>query len=292
MDSRSDTNKAILLSVLAFVAFSLSDGIRKIWSVHYDVIDILFWQGIFGFIVILCLTPLMGGLNGLIDPKNSKWHVARGVLMALNTVLSLSAISQIPIMDAYTIFFLTPFVLSLLGVVFFKEQIGKYRFISICLGFFGAFVAFRPGFIELNSAYLFALSATVTFSLSGIISRFLGRANGLLSYGFWPFLILVSGILIYKGGDIYYSDDPMFYIYMAVAGSSYVFALLTVSYSYTLAPVAVVAPYQYTQIIFALGFGYLFFGTVPDIYKILGSAIIVGSGIWLFARERALRRRK
>lgn len=283
--TKNKTNIAIFVTLLAFSAFSISDGLRKLLSQDYAVIDILFWQAACGLGFVCIAVPFMGGVKSLFNVKTLKWQLLRGCFFALNTTCSLHAISRIPMMDAYTIFFITPFVVSITAVIIFKETIGKYRAFSIICGFVGAFVAFRPGFEALNPAYFYAFACVFLFSFASIIARYIGRDNGLLSFAFWPFLCLIGGIMIYKGGDIPPLHNMEFLGYVAVIGVVYGSALILISYGYTLAAVAVVAPYQYVQIIFALGIDYFIWASVPDFYKIVGSSIIVGAGIFLFVRE-------
>lgn len=283
--TKNKTNIAIFVTLLAFVAFSISDGLRKLLSHDYAVIDILFWQGVCGMVFVLLLMPFMGGRASLLNMANIKWQFLRGILFALNTTFSIQAVSRIPMMDAYTIFFLTPFVASISAAIIFKEAIGKYRAFSIICGFIGAFIAFRPGFAAINPAYFYALSCVFLFSFASIIARYIGRENGLLSFAFWPFFCLIIGILIYQGGEIPPIHNLVFIMYMAVMGVAYGLALILISYGYTLAAVAVVAPYQYVQIVLALGIDYFLWSSVPDFPKVIGSMIIVGSGIFLFVRE-------
>lgn len=115
------SEKAIFITICAFAGFSISDALRKIMSQDYEIIDILFWQAVCGMGVLLILTQFMGGVKSLIDVSNIKLHFVRGVLIALNTTSSLIVLSRIPIVDAYTIFFLTPFVMSILAVSLFDN---------------------------------------------------------------------------------------------------------------------------------------------------------------------------
>jgi len=285
-ENHSQTKKAVALSVFAFSLFSISDAMRKYVAIEYEIVDILFWQAVWGILIIFLISPFVGGKNAFFNVKTIKWQLLHGFFMMMNTTLSLIAISHIPIVDAYTIFFLIPFVVSLMGALFFKEVIGKFRLFSILCGFIGAFTAFRPGFESISPSYLYAITCVFTFSSASIIARYIGRDSGVLSYAFWPFLYLVVAITIYKGGVIPLDFPSDFFALAFVMGAFYGAAVIIISYAYTLAPVAVVAPYQYTQIIFALGFGYFLFGNIPDFFKIVGASIIVGAGIMLYARER------
>ncbi len=283
--------KAIVLSIFAFIAFFMSDAMRKLLAQGQNIADILFWQAVIGMALIGVLAVFSKHRHLIFDRKTLKWQMSRGLLMATNTILSLVTISMIPILDAYTIFFLTPFVVTLAGAFLFKEHIGVYRICSIVMGFFGAFIAFRPGFEDISPAYITALCCVVAFSSSNLIARKIGHSSGLLAYAFWPFAFLSLFVGIYLRGHVAFPHDALFWVFVSVAALSYVLALLMISYSFSIAPAAVVAPYQYTQIVFAVIFGYLVFGEIPDFYKILGVLIISGSGVFLFARERYLRKK-
>lgn len=287
----TQNNRAVFWALFAFMAYSLSDGFRKIVVQDVPVLDVLFWVAAIGMWVSLLVAPFIGGFNTIFDMKNFKYHVAKGCFIALNTVCSLTAIASVPIMDAYTIFFLTPFVTSVLGVFLLGERIGLYRLMAIGAGFIGAFIAFRPGFEDIHPAYGYALACVFLFSFSSIVARKIGETQNLAAFAFWPFVILFFGIVIYKGGDVPMSYDISFFGWISVIVLAYGSASIALSYAFTLAPAVVVVPYQYTQIIFALGFGFFVFGNTPDAYKIAGSAIIIGSGLVLFMRERLVKNR-
>lgn len=280
--------KAIALSVFAFACFSVSDALRKYMSLTDSVTDILFWQAVSGMVLMLALSPFLGGARSLLTSHKRKWHLARGVLMALNTVSSLMAISQVPLMDAYTLFFLTPFVTTLLFMIFMGERIGMYSAMAIACGFIGGVVAFRPGFAALHPAYLYAVACLFLFSFSNMIARIAGisSSKSLVSLGFWPFFFVAGGIFVYTGGAVLHMHSGWFFFVCAVIGAAYGSALVMIAYSYALAPASEIAPYQYTQFIFALSLGYMLFGTMPDGYKLAGGLIIVVSGIVLFSRQR------
>lgn len=283
--------KGVITALLAMFFFSMSDGTRKMIAVHGIPVDhTLFWQGIFALIALILVSPFMsGGLKAVFTRQKLGWHMARAVLIALNTTFSIIAVSNIPMMDAYTIFFLTPFVTTILGMLIFKERFGISRWAAIFCGFLGAFVAFRPGFAELHWAYGFACACVFTFAFSSIIARYIGTGNGVMGFGIWPLFLLLSGLTIYHGGGIPPLHDSYFLTLCAIGGTCYGLALVLISLAYTLAPTSVIAPYQYVQIIFALGFGYLVFHDYPDAFKIVGAGIIIGSGIFLFIRERIVK---
>lgn len=284
---KGDLEKAVVLCLLAFLFFTISDALRKLLATDgYAVWDILFWQAFFGMVLLCLASPFLGGMCSLITNKSAKWHIVRGILMAVNTSLSMNAIAHIPLTDAYTLFFLTPFTISLMGTILLGEGIGIYRIMAIIVGFIGGLIAFRPGFAEWHFAYFEALGCVLVFSTATILSRQIHDGRSRISYGFWTFFFLVIAILWRNGGALPPIHDSYFLMICAAIGASYSFALIAVASAFRLAPASVIAPYQYIQFIFALSFGYLLFGNIPDFFKLLGAFIIVTSGLFFFARER------
>ncbi|MDH5722243.1 MAG: DMT family transporter [Alphaproteobacteria bacterium] len=283
-----DNLKAIILAVLAFAAFSCSDALRKLQSMDYAITDILFWQALFGMGLIITFSPLLGGIKALWKTENQKWHMARGAMMGLNTCLSLNALSLLPMVDSYTIFFLSPFITCLLFIMLFGETIGLYRWLSIFVGFAGVVIAFRPGFETLGYAHLLALSSCFTFAFSNIFARYAGRGSAKISFGFWPLFFVAIGVFTVTGGQIEYYNMQFLMAGLAI-GFFYGTALIMIASSFTLADASIISPFQYTQLIFALGFGYFLFGDIPDALKITGALIISASGIFFFYRQKTAR---
>lgn len=286
--------QAVVLSIVAYALFSATDAARKYLTISYDVFDVLFWQAIIGLICLLAASPWIGGMRSLYRSGAVRWHVVRGILMAANTALSLMAISHVPLMDAYTIYFTTPFVVSLLSWALFKEAVGPVRLISIGCGFIGALIAFRPGFAALDPAYLYACACVFAFGLSGLVAKKIGAGSHMLSFGVYPLALVIPVCLVMKGGDMLYVPDMNFLMMSIFIGSFYAAALVMVAMGYTKAEAALVAPFHYTQLIWALVAGYIVFGDVPDFFKLLGATIIVGSGVVFFMREhvRNMREKK
>ena len=286
-EKKQDNLKAIILAILAFTAFSCSDALRKLQTIEYAVMDILFWQAIFGMGLMVIFSPLLGGIKALWRTENQKWHMARGGMTGLNTYLSLSALSILPMVDTYTIFFLSPFITCLLFIAFFGEKIGLYRWLSIFVGFTGVVIAFRPGFETLGFAHLLALSCCFTFAFSNIFARYAGKKSALISFGFWPFFFVAVSVYILTGGQVEYYNIKFLMVCMAI-GFFYGTGLIMIASSFTLADASVISPFQYTQLIFALGFGYFLFGNIPDTMKIFGALVTTASGLFFFYRQKSL----
>ncbi len=283
-DHKQNTVTGIALSAFAFAAFSTSDAMRKYLSLDYSIIDVLFWQALLGIFLLMLFSPWLGGIKRTVGTKKLKWHVLRGLAMAANTAGALYVISQIDLAEAYVIFFLAPFVTAIMAIIFFHEKVGPYRIGAIVAGFIGGLVALRPGFNELEAGHLAAIIPILSFSAANLLAKHLGKEETRFSLGFFPLFFVLITTLILKGGTPVIPPPEDVWLFGGV-GLIYTVALVSIAMSFTYAPAATVAPYQYTQFVWALFLGYVFFDEFPDAFMFLGAAIIVGAGLFLWWRE-------
>ncbi|MBX2833859.1 MAG: DMT family transporter [Micavibrio sp.] len=284
--TQSKSYHAILICIAGFIGFSLSDALRKYLALSIDIPDILFWQAALGLVFLLIFSPLVGGVSSLYKAKNMKWLILRGLIMAANTYLAMNALAAIPLMDANTIWFMMPFVTSLFSAVLFGEKLGPKRLAAIAIGFLGGVIAFRPGFTELGPGYLFAFASMFTFTFSNLIAKKAGGGRNLLPYGVYPLSFVMLLSLYLNDWQIALDFPPLIWGIMFIVGAVYAMGLMLVSLAFQMGDASVIAPYQYTQGFWALFYGYIIFGDVPDIFKIIGASVIVGSGLFFFWRER------
>lgn len=280
-----NVKKAVLYAIFTYAMFVLSDAMRKILVTDYHIATIMFWQMAMGVVLMLAWSLYRRDYKRLIGYGAVKKHMIRGVLFAFNTTFSIMAIQHLPITDVYTLFFLAPFVIAVAGVVFLNEKISTAALISIAGSFIGALIAFRPGFETLVFGHLSALVCVFLFAAANILVRFIGHENGLLAFAFWPFVFLLIGVVVLQPDKIIWIGELSFLIPVLIAAIAYAVAQSTISYSFTLAPAAVVAPYQYVAIIFAIAFDYYVLDKMPDVFKLTGAAIIVLSGVFLFVQK-------
>jgi S-adenosylmethionine uptake transporter len=222
-------------------------------------------------------------------------HIARGVLMASATVFFFSALKYMPIADAISIFFVEPMILTLLGGLLLGEPVGWRRYAACAVGFGGALIVIQPSFDELGwisalplgTALCFALYLVLTRSMAPKVDPFAMQAYSGISGAVFIALVLCA----FEGSsDITF--DPVWPSAYAVqlliaVGLAATFAHMLVVYAFRFAPASVLAPIQYLEIVSATIFGYLIFDDRPDPTKWIGVAIIIGSGLFIFARERA-----
>ncbi len=297
-------NDRVLLGISCMIAFSaiapIMDAFAKATPDYIPVMEILAFR--FG-IQALCLLPLALGLRMAhrAGPRELGLHMMRAVLIVVATGLFFTAIRYMPIANAIAIFFVEPFILTLLGGLLLGEDVGWRRIVACMVGFGGAIFVIQPSFQDLGLVALFPLGTALCFALYMVMTRNMARATHpitLQAYTALAAMVIIGPLLLAFDGTGNALLDPAmpqgFAVWTLLAvGLLSTVSHLFISFSVRLAPAATVAPLQYLEIVAATAVGYWWFGDFPDTLTWVGIVIIVGSGLYVFARERlqSVRRR-
>lgn len=295
----SDRTTLGILFMVAFAAIApIMDAFAKATPTEIPVTQILAAR--FG-IQMLILIPLAIAL-GLGDRPGAKdmlLHLARGAFLLAATGCFFTAVRFMPIANAIAIFFVEPFILTILGGLFLKEAVGWRRLTACAVGFGGALLVIRPSFSDLGlvtllplcTAFLFAGYMLLTRSMSQRLHPLTLQAHTALAAALLiiPPLVVMDG----SGATLW---DPVWPTGLAVwtlmgVGLVATVSHLFITYALRFAPAGTVAPLQYLEIVGATVVGYIAFGDFPQPLTWMGIAIIVASGIYVFARERSLGRK-
>ena len=215
------------------------------------------------------------------------------------TAFFFTALRYMPIADAIAIFFVEPFILTLLGGLLLGEQIGPRRYIACAIGFAGALLIIQPSFQEVGLAATMPLVTAVCFAFYMILTRQMATRMhpiALQSHTALGALVLILPLLILFEGSGVEPLDPSWpgereLWLLAGVGIIATLSHVCISFALALAPASLLAPIQYLEIVGATLFGYWLFNDLPDAMTFAGIALIVGSGLFVFYRERALERR-
>jgi drug/metabolite transporter (DMT)-like permease len=212
----------------------------------------------------------------------------RVVLSTLEIAAFFLAAAYLPLADVTTYYLATPIFVTALSAIVLREQVGWRRWSAILAGFFGVLIALKPSAQSVTWPAMIALAGSLAFSWLMLITRSL-RATPDIVLASAQFLgTLVFGLIVAPFG---WAVPTWRHLGLfAAAGAVSVCALLCVNRSLKLAPASTVAPYQYSMIIWAVMFGYIVFGDVPQPHTALGAGIIIAAGIYIFLRERKLGR--
>ena len=273
----------LLLPVMDAIAKTLSDSVPA---------GQVAWSRFFFQVIYLAPFVLAGGRFRPVGHLGL--HVLRGALIAVATLLFFASLKVLPLADAISIFFVEPLILTVLAAVFLGESVGWRRLTAVAVGFCGALIVIRPSFQAFGWTALLPLGAACCFAVYLVLTRRLAREEKATTMQFMAGIsggLTLSLALLFGGlAEIPVIDPvwPSLWAWSLMAGLGLIATIghIVVVHAFRRASPATLAPFQYLEIISATLLGLLLFGDFPDLGTWLGIAIIVGSGLYVFHRER------
>lgn len=285
--------KAMALMFLAMLVVPGMDAIAKWLSASISAGQVVWCRFAFQTLMLL---PFFLATRGKFILRDMPFHAARGALMVVGTIMFFTALKHLPIADAIAIFFVEPLILTLLAALFLHEKVGWRRLSAVCVGFAGALIVIRPNFEEFGWPAMLPLAAATTFSIYLIITRTVSQREDPIRMQFYSGIFggLITTVLIGFGigfaWPVLTPSWPTSFewgLLFALALVSTVTHLMVV-YAFQRAPAGLLAPFQYIEIFGATLLGLFIFGDFPDALTWVGVGIIVGSGLYVFHRERKI----
>lgn len=273
----------IALMLLGVFLFCINDAVGKWLVATYPVAQFLLIRSA---TTLLLLVPFIwrAGRAAFTGAPRPGLQLARCVLSTAEVVLFFWAVMYLPLADAITFYLAGPVYVTALSALLLKEQVGWRRWAAVLAGFLGVLIALRPSAATLTWPALIALTGSICFALLMIVTRVLRDTHDtvLMSTQMASTFVFgtVAAPLAWVTPSLY---DMMF---LSGFGAVSVVAMFSINRSLKLAPASVVVPYQYTMLVWAILLGYLVFGDVPDRFMLVGSAIIVAAGLYIFHREQ------
>ena len=279
----SNATKGILLMVLAMFFISIMAVGTKWVGSSYPVLQIVFIRNIFVLALVLCMVWRKGGINSLVV-QNRKGIALRALFQFGAAYFIATTIIFLPLADAESLFFAAPLIIAFLSPHILGERVGWRRKSAIFCGFIGVIIMLRPTPDLIQPLAFFGVAAAVFIALRDIWTRKLRQGETANAIMFWSEL----GVLIGSFPLALYFWQPLMTNDLAIMAFAGIFlgaAQFTMALAFITAEAATVAPFRYTVIILTTLFGYLFFGDIPDIFVIVGVAIVIASGLYILHRE-------
>ncbi|MDJ0629812.1 MAG: DMT family transporter [Rhodobacter sp.] len=282
-----DPSKSNLLGVLfaltAFALFSSHDVIVKTLGGSYAPFQIVFFSVLFGF-PLATLMLMRDPVSGHLRPVHPWWTALRTAATVVTASTGFYAFSTLPLAQVYAILFAAPLLITILSIPVLGERVGLHRWLAVAVGLAGVLVVLRPGLEPLEPGHVAALIASLGAAVSSVIVRKIGRDERSVVMLLYPMVANFAAMgmilpFVYKplpGEDLGA---------LAVMSLLAFAAMLCLIAAYRRADAAVIAPMQYSQIIWAALFGALMFGEIPDRFTALGAGIIILSGVYIVLRE-------
>ncbi|UPK35638.1 DMT family transporter [Bradyrhizobium sp. 186] len=285
-DERSARLAGIALMVLSIFMFSFGDAMGKFLVGTYSVGQLLFLRAC---AALLLLSPMMWRQRHDFLRLERPWlQLFRVTLSTLEVAAFFLATVYLPLADVITYYLAGPIFVTAMSAIFLGERVGWRRWTAILIGFCGVLIALRPSAQTVSLPALIALGGSLSFATLMLITRSLRKTPDIVmaSSQFVGTFLLGAGLSAFRWVPPTAGSLAIF----ALAGCVSVTALFCVNRSLKLAPASVVVPYQYSMIVWAVIFGFVVFGDVPQVATIVGAAIIIGAGFYIYLRERDLGR--
>lgn len=280
-----ETLRGSLLMVLAMATFALEDMFIKTVTRELPVGQVLILFGIGGMLIFAGLARAKG--QGLWHPGYcTRPLLLRSLSEVTGRLCYTLAVALTPLSTASAILQATPLVVAGGAVVFFGERVGWRRWLAIGVGFLGVLMILRPGMSGFEMTSIFAVIGTLGFAGRDLATRAAPKSMSNLQLGLFGFAMLViAGVLAlaWTGGAIWPSGKAWLHLALATVIGVIAYNALTGAMRH--GEISVVAPFRYTRLIFAMGLGIVIFGERPDFLTLLGSAVIVSSGLFTLIRS-------
>ena len=280
---RSDTVGLGVVLYLAGVAlFALNDALGKWLVADYGVGQLMLLRSIGAGVV---LAPLIVSLRiKFIDPRRPGLQVLRVLCAAIDTFAFYYATRYMPLADVMTFYMATPLIVTALSAILLGEKVERFRWIAVLIGFVGVLIALRPSPQMLSWAAPIALFGATTFALSQTITREL-RSIHWLPLVLWQFIgtgLVGAATIPWTWTTPSLFDLGLMFLVGAVAMLCFIFIVRALA----LARASVLAPLQYSAILWAAILGWLIWRDVATLPIVFGNAIIIGSGLYVAARGK------
>ena len=277
--------RAIVLMLAAVGLFALMDAGLKLLTMHYPPFQVATLRGASSLPFVLAWALATTGVKPLLRVR---WplNLLRGVLGIAMMAGFVYALRTLPLTTAYSIFFVAPLLITALSVPFLGEHVGPRRWIAIAVGLLGVLVVLRPsGEGMLSIAGLAVLLAALGYSVSAITVRVLARTDSTQAMVVWlmAMMALGAGTLAWSSWVPLRSEDWWVILGVGVGGALGQYAITE---AFRLGEASLIAPLEYTALVWGVGLDLALWGVLPDAITWLGAAIIVASGLYLLRRER------
>jgi drug/metabolite transporter (DMT)-like permease len=281
---------AILLMIAAFACFTALDSSAK-WLVTTGMSS---WAAVFArYAVHLAIVAMLilpeRGLHSL-ESKAPWREILRACLLLASTLCNFTAVKYLPLTMTSTIFFAIPIFVTLLSIPILGEKVRARRWAAILVGFVGILIVTRPWTASFHWATTFAIAAAICGSLYQILTRMLAGIDSVNTQQLYAALLATIGVAPMAWLNW---QTPEGWLAWALFGTMGIFGwlghqMLTVAHRY--APASVLAPFVYVQLIWMTASSWIVFNQPPTIWIVAGAPIIIGSGFYIWWRERQLQR--
>lgn len=275
--------RGALLALVAFGLYATHDAFIKSLGGVFPPFQIVFFSVLLSF-PLVTLMLMRDATKATLIPVHPWWTALRTLSAVITAGSAFYAFGVLPLAQVYAILFASPILITILSIPILGERVGVHRWAAVVIGLIGVIVVLRPGAAPLGPGHAAALTASVGSALTAVVIRKIGRDERsavLLLYPMMANVVVMGTILPFVFVPI---DGTQFSMFAAIAALGFVGGLCIIA-AYKSADAAIVAPMQYSQILWAAAYGVVFFDELPDLWTWVGAAIVIASGLYIVLRE-------
>lgn len=283
---RPDNVRSIAAMLAAVALFSLMDTAMKLLTADYPAMQIAALRGISALPLVVAYIAWRGAFGSLLRVR-WRLHLLRAALGIVMLFLFAYALRLLPLAGAYTIFFISPLLITALSALILKERVEAARWWAIACGMAGVLVVLRPtaaGVFTLGG--LAVLGAAACYAVSAITVSMLSRSDSGESMVFWLTLLLAVGAGALAAPHWVAIERNHWPLIAGLAVTGFLGQIM-ITEAFRTGEASAVAPFEYTALAWGIGLDWLLWQVLPDGYTLLGAAIIIASGVYLIRREKS-----
>jgi drug/metabolite transporter (DMT)-like permease len=282
MNPQNQNRLGIALMCLGILVFALNDVMGKWLMATYTVGQVLLLRS---FAAVLILVPFVAkeGLGSIIGAPRPALQLARVAFGTLETACFYWAVTTLPLVSVMTFYLSAPLYVAAIAPFLLKERLARDQWLAVVIGFLGVLLVLQPSQQTLTLPAIIAIIGSMLFAGLMLTTRQL-RGTSATSLIVWQTMgALVFGAVLAPFGWV--QPTLRDFALLSLLGMVAMTAHVLVAQAFRVAPASTVAPFNYTLIVWAAVFGWLFFGEWPDVWMIAGAIVIVAAGLYLLWRE-------
>ena len=274
----------IACAVIGLFGMAVMDACAKFLGAGYAISQIILARNAFGLVTILVFVLVAGGGLASLKPKRPALLVARSAANLGAAFLFFTGLRYLPLADAFAIAFAAPLFITALSVPVLGEHVGIRRWAAVIFGFVGVLVVVQPGSATFRVEALLPLGAALSYAIAMLIGRKQTKYLTTSAILFWPSLIAIGVTALMMPAQWQTPSLPDFglFVFMGVIGTA---GMMLITQGYRFAPAAVIAPFDYSVLLWGVIFGWVIWRDVPGPNVWIGSAILIASGLYILHRE-------
>ncbi len=281
----TDNLKGALLMTAAMAGFALEDMFIKMTAASHGPGVVILTVGVFGTLCFGALARLRGqSLYGAYVVSRPVF--LRNLFEVLATVCFVTALARAPLSLSTAILQATPLVVTLGAMLFLGVQVGWRQWAAICCGLGGVLLILRPGSTGFDPNALWAIAAMIFLAGRDLATRAIPAHVCSMALAMWAMVVLIPTglVMIGWGQDIphFEKQDYLRLAGVVIAGLSGYYCIIS---AMRIGEVAVVTPFRYSRLLFGLVFAVVVFQETPDVYMLVGAAIVLATGLYTILRE-------